>query len=93
MSVASLYVCVMLSFLLFLFYIYCFNLSALQTDTAFCSAEIITFVIGKLKKFFPNPFSGTADNRNFGVRLSFRFWERRYSYGNNLDFFPFSKYN
>lgn len=93
MSVASLYVCVMLSFLLFLFYIYCFNLSALQTDTVFCSAEIITFVIGKLKKFFPNPFSGTADNRNFGVRLSFRFWERRYSYGNNLDFFPFSKYN
>lgn len=45
MSEASL-MCVMLFFLLFLFYIFSFNLSALQTDTEFRSAEIITFVIG-----------------------------------------------
>lgn len=68
---------VMLSFLLFFFYIFCFNLSALQTDTAFCSAEIITFVIGNLKKFFfPHPLSGTADNRHLSVKLSFRLWEQ-----------------
>ena len=75
------HVCVTLSFLLFLFYIFCFNLSALQTDIAFYSVDIITFVIGNLKKFFfPHPLSGTTDSRNFGVKLSFRLWERIYSY-------------
>lgn len=90
-DVRSISVCVchaLVSIILLLLYIFCFNLSALQTDIAFCSAEIITFLIGNLNKFFfPHALSRTADNRNFGVRLSFRLWERKYSYGNDLESF------
>lgn len=85
----SVHVChTLISIILLLLYIFCLNLSALQTDIAFCSAEIITFLIGNLKKFFfPNVLSRTAGNRNFGVRLSFRLWEKKHSYGNNLESF------
>lgn len=90
MSEASLYVCVTLPFLLFFFCIFCSNLSALETDIALCCMEIITLVIGNLTKFFfPHPLRGTADNRILGVKLSFRLWERRYSYGNDLEIFHF----
>lgn len=52
MSDASMSVCVILSFLLFLLYIFYFNLSALQADIAFRSMEVITFVIGNLTILF-----------------------------------------
>lgn len=73
-----LYLCVS-SFLLFLFYIF-FNLPAVQTDIAFCSMEVITFVIGNLTIFMlPSP-PDTANNRNFSVRLKLRLLKRSYSH-------------